>query len=359
MRYKRAYYYDAEQHSGRCPADEALQIQDGFTSEVKRLAVKLAAVVPYALSEELLDELAAIHISGSRIWAAVQAAGVNANQHLTQQAEQASALPDPDAISPGMAKTAARLAVTMDGATLNLRGEGWKEAKIGCVFEFLPKLNKPNKLKMKATPDDRERVRAKNITYVFHLGPPEPFGKQVWAVAQQRDWWAAHTTAVVGDGAPWIWNLANHYYADSTHIVDWYHAKQHLWSAARLIAPDSDAQATGWVDHLEDELFAGRIHVLSTAIMSAAARATGSTKDLLEREANYFADNAARMNYQAFDQQQLPIGSGTVESGAKQFKDRFTQAGMRWSRQGAVNLMPLRAAVLSREFNALWRALCP
>lgn len=353
MRYARAYYHDAVSHSGRCPADEVLKIQDGFTPEVKRLAVKLAAITAYAMAEEMLDELAEIHVSGSRIWEAVQSAGVNANSVLTQQAEQASALPDLAEISPGIAKTSTRLAATMDGVMLNIRGEGWKEAKVGCVFEF--------KRKDVFQDQDRNRVQAERITYVFHMGSPESFGKHVWAVAQRRNWWAAGTTAVVGDGAPWIWNLAERYFSDSTHIVDWYHAKQHLWNAARLIAPDSDAQAATWVDKLEDELFAGRTHVISSiiAIAMSAAASPASTIKLLDREARYFTDNTARMTYQAFCHHWLPIGSGTVESAAKQFKGRFTQAGMRWSRSGAVNLMPFRAAVLSRDFDALWRAACP
>lgn len=361
MSYARAYYYDAQRQRGRCPADEALGIGDGFSPGVKRLAVKLAALGPYELAAALLDELAGVPISPSRIWAAVQAAGVAASQHLAAQAASASALPDPDEISPGLPKTATRLATTMDGAKLNIRGEGWKEAKIGCVFEFVPR--PPGARSTQAQPSQtrtRERpVQARQIAYVFHLGPPEPFGQLVWVLAQLRQWEAAGTTAVIGDGAPWIWNLAQRYFADSTHIVDWYHAKQHLWAAARLIAPADDVRAAAWVRQYEDPLFAGHAHTVSAAITAAIPASTGTTPALLEREAGYFVDNAARMTYADFDQRQLPIGSGTVESAAKQFKDRFTAAGMRWSRQGAVNLMPFRAAVMSRQFDALWRQACP
>lgn len=326
--------------------------------------MKLAALAPYAVAEALLEELAEIHISGSRIWQAVQHAGINANQHLTQQAERACALPALNlaTISPGVTKTATRLAATMDGVMLHIRGEGWKEAKVGCLFEF--KLKPP--AKPPASKRDHERVQAERITYTFHLGPPESFGKHLWAAARHRHWWAAGTTAVLGDGAVWIWNLAERYFPDSTHIVDWYHAKQHLWSAAHLIAPQSDCQAAAWVNKQEDALFAGHTHTICAAIHSALysgavpqSSPTLATLDLLKREAGYFTDNTARMNYRAFSQRRLPIGSGTVESAAKQFKSRFTQAGMRWSRQGAVNLMPFRAAAMSHDFDAFWRSVCP
>lgn len=49
-----------------------------------------------------------------------------------------------------------------------------------------------------------------------------------------------------------------------------------------------------------------------------------------------------------------PIGSGMVESGAKQFKARFTGSGMRWSRDGINRLLPIRAAILSDQFDLIW-----
>jgi len=62
------------------------------------------------------------------------------------------------------------------------------------------------------------------------------------------------------------------------------------------------------------------------------------------------------MNYIEMREEGWPIGSGVVESGAKQFKARFSGPGMRWSRTGAENLLPIRAAVLSRRFDHTWAA---
>ena len=89
---------------------------DGFTLEVKRLAVKLAAILPYAMTTAVLEELAQIQISDSRVWEMVQVAGAKADQYQTQQAEAASAVPDPDEISRGITLTQTGLAATMDGA---------------------------------------------------------------------------------------------------------------------------------------------------------------------------------------------------------------------------------------------------
>ena len=137
--------------------------------------------------------------------------------------------------------------------------------------------------------------------YPVSLGPPEPFGRQLWALAQQRGWLSAHTTAVVGDGAAWIWNLAERHFPTSTHIIDWYHAKQHLWTAAHGIAPDVETHATAWVDRMESALFAGQTQFISTTLTSAATLSTASSSDLLRREAHSTAAPISIMNAHMVD----------------------------------------------------------
>ena len=336
---------------GRCPADEMFEVDDAFSREVKRWAVKLATLMPYEQAEEVISDLAAVGFSDSAIWRCVQQMGQQANDHLTQQAQQHAALPDPDQISRGIALTAAPLGVSMDGAKFNVRGEGWKEAKVGCIFNFAAS----GVWRERVAGELVEVVQASNISYVFHFGPPEPFGRLVWANADQRGWLAARQTAVLGDGAPWIWNLAAFHFDAATHIVDWYHAKQHLWGAAHLIYGPDSPKTRAFVERHENNLYAGHVDRIDRAIRRAARP---PTRQLFLREAAYFSDNAKHMSYSKFQQAKLPIGSGTVESGCKQFKDRFAAAGMRWSRLGAINLMPLRAASMSKQFDQLWQAAC-
>ena len=74
----------------------------------------------------------------------------------------------------------------------------------------------------------------------------------------------------------------------------------------------------------------------------------------LNKAAGYFRTNHQRINYIEMCEEEWPIGSGMVESGAKQFNSRFSGPGMRWSRQGAQNLLPIRSAVLSGCFDQMW-----
>jgi hypothetical protein len=61
------------------------------------------------------------------------------------------------------------------------------------------------------------------------------------------------------------------------------------------------------------------------------------------------------MQYQEVREDGWTIGSGMVESAAKRFKARFAGSGMRWGRQGAERLIPIRAAVMSKRFDELWQ----
>jgi hypothetical protein len=62
------------------------------------------------------------------------------------------------------------------------------------------------------------------------------------------------------------------------------------------------------------------------------------------------------MHYAQFRAAGFPIGSGAVESGVKQFKQRLSGPGMRWSRPALQRMIVLRSAVLGHSFDQLWDA---
>jgi hypothetical protein len=60
---------------------------------------------------------------------------------------------------------------------------------------------------------------------------------------------------VLGDGARWIWeHVATLFGNERTEIVDWYHATEHVWSAARALYGDATPETQAWartaLDHL-------------------------------------------------------------------------------------------------------------
>lgn len=196
-----------------------------------------------------------------------------------------------------------------------------------------------------------------STTYTGAIENAEQFGKRLYVEAWKRGWSRAEKKVVIGDGAEWIWNLARQHFPGAIQIVDLYHARQHLWDLARLLHPNDTKQRNRWIGlHQKRWLDKGRI-----AKLVASLRALRAPDPELARkiriEADYFANNAARMNYPSFRKQHLFIGSGVIEAGCKTvIGQRLKQSGMFWTAKGANSILSLRCAHLNGRFEDYWES---
>lgn len=336
--------------AGFSPLDRQLELGDRVWREgLEREAVLLSAAVPsFTLAQALLQRLGQITISEPSLWRCTQAAGRRFPAVEEAARVRANALPE-QWEPPSRAVVAdQRMGVAMDGATMNIREEGWKDMKIGVVFDIAVRPTTDQ-----VTGECVNMAQAVNNSYVAHLGGPEVLGEKTWTEARHQGW--AQATLVLGAGAPWIWNQAALHFGQSQQAVDWYHAKAHLVAAAHLLKPDGSAAYTRWLNSRETLLYQGHADKIA-AELEKTARTGATNAAVLVTAAGYFRTNHPRMNYIELREQEWPIGSGVVESGAKQFKARFTGPGMRWSRKGAENLLPIRTVVLSGRDDEIWAA---
>jgi hypothetical protein len=332
------------------PLDRQLELWDKHWSEgLAKEAVWLSgALSSFEQAEEAFARIGHVAMSDSTIWHRAKKWGERFRQLDQQQQTAANRLAQVGEVGPAKSKSAVRMGVGLDGANIHIRQEGWKELKVGCVFDI--------ELRPIFEPDTREWLEqghAVNNSYVAYLGGPEEFGPRLWAAAQQRGWEQHYDTQALGDGAPWIWNLVNLHFYDSLQTVDYYHATEHLRTAATLLYPTKPEVAERWLNRMETQLFQGHAGQIAATLAQAATGNTQHHKDL-RPEADYFRKHQRRMQYLEFREDGYPIGSGMVESEAKQFKARFCGPGMRWSRAGAERLIPIRAAIMSHQFDALW-----
>ena len=310
------------------------------------------AVSSYEMVSEILMRVGQVEMSQSSVWRVTQAAGERFQALEERERERANCLPERWEPPSRAEVNDQRMGVAMDGAIIFIRDEGWKEVKIGNVFDIAVSRHKE-----KESGEVVDLAHAVNNSYVVHLGGPDLLGEQTWAEARGRGWEQAQDTIVMGDGASWIWNQANLHFGQSHQLNDWYHAKEHLTQAAKLLRPEGTSAYIRWLNSRERGLYQGHAARIAEEL-DAAAEILPSRAAELQQEATYFRNNQHRMNYLEMREEEWPIGSGMVESGAKQFKARFCGPGMRWSRQGAENLLPIRAAVLSRCFDTMWDNSC-
>ncbi len=133
---------------------------------------------------------------------------------------------------------------------------------------------------------------------------------------------------------------------DGQQVLDWYHAVEHLHQAAVALYPnESDlAKRQRWFKIYKNHLSMGRIATIISVLH----------KRDVPQFATYFERHQRRMQYLEFREEGLPIGSGTVESGMKQFKQRLCGTGMRWEEGNANRMIVLGSAILGRDFDKLW-----
>ena len=305
----------------------------------------------YQQAEEVLTRIGKIEMDDSTIWRHVEKRGEILRSAEEKRKEKAMALPQLGERPRHPSSEADRMGVGVDGAMVNVRGEGWKEFKVGIVYAIEKRPTRDA-----ITGEWTYVACAVNNSYVAHLGDAHAFGPLIWSEAQSRGWEDARDTQTMGDGAAWVWSLADEYFSLSLRTLDWYHASEYLHTAARLLFPASTSTSatTRWFNRAETMLFQGQAETIANAISDKIAATPSLANDDLSAVVTYFQNNHKRMQYMQFREDGFPIGSGMVESAAKQFKARFTGPGMRWSRLGLQRLIPIRSSVLSHTFDALW-----
>jgi len=301
--------------------------------------VWLSGLLPYGQVVQVFERVGHQRLPPGNVWRETQTRG----ERLRAEAERQRAAVAPERTVLGDEREDHDLpqGVSMDGGMVHIRGEGWKEFKVGVVYdiELQPGLDPP-------TGETVDQPCAQQSRYTAVLGDVEQFGPALWTVAVQHDLPRAARSSVTADGAEWIWNLAADLFPDSTQIVDWYHATQHLAQAAHALFPEDETRAEEWYRHMHTPLFHGDLWKITHPLQQAG----------LADHARYFEHHQRRMQYQEFREEGWLIGSGPVESAIKQYKTRLTGPGMRWSRPNAERMLVLRSAVLSHEFDALWAA---
>ncbi|MGB7588375.1 MAG: ISKra4 family transposase, partial [Solirubrobacterales bacterium] len=200
--------------------------------------------------------------------------------------------------------------------------------------------------------DGRPVMDRDSSTYAFSFDGKDALAGLVKAEYLRRGGDHHRQVVAIGDGAAWIWNMAEALYPHATHITDIYHAREHLHDLAAhlaFITPDP-AQ---WLADRSDELDAGNVQ----AIIDAARQYPlhGIKAEDLTRKLGYFERNAHRMRYADYRELGMFTGSGAIEGGIKAIvAQRAKQSGMHWTVDGAASIIALRCQQASGRWDELW-----
>jgi len=349
----RSFYQCAECHQSRFPDDERLDIvQTTYSPGVRRLMARAGSQVPFEQAAEDLLCYAGLKIQPREIERVAEAVGRAVEAWLS--APQPQLLPAPHPRGTTLAAQA-KFYISFDGTGVPVRNDELvgrrgkqadgsartREAKLGCVFTQvgLDKEGCPQR-----DPD--------STTYVGAIESSTLFGWRIYAEALRRGLAQAKEVIVLTDGARYNRTIALTHFPEAVHIVDLFHAYEHL-SAMAQTRWGSEAKAPkAWRDLLEAGDIAGLLHKAGRQLPAAAK----SKKSLL-KELGYFENNAPQMRYAEYRQKKYFVGSGVVEAGCRSvIGERLKQSGMRWSVRGANAILALRCCILSGRFEDFWAA---
>jgi hypothetical protein len=348
---ERAYYHCAACDQGFCPRDRALGLTASMLSPgVTRMVGQVAARVSFAESSALLEELAGLGVEAKHVERAAEALG-----REVAQDERGVVVPPPAPSAPTLYLGIDGTGVPMRAAELEGRpgkqpdgSAKTREAKLCTVWsaEARDPQGQPVRDPGSVTYSGAIESAATRDT---DLDPSE-FAARVVREATRRGFEQAPRRVVLGDGAVWIWNLANEQFPGALQIVDRCHAKQKLNAVAKAIYGPTSELGTAWAQCRKDALDAGDVDAIACALAPHAtfheeARQCG---DYVER-------NRARLQYPEFEAQGLCTTTAVVEAGCKvSVGTRLKRAGMHWTVAGANAILALRCTVLSGRFDDFW-----
>jgi hypothetical protein len=349
---QRAYYYCPVCAGGVIPKDQELDIVGTcFSPGVRRLMGYVGGKDSFAEGRKDLKELADIMVKTKSVERVSEALGgqiegrSQRERTLALSGKLVSFQPVPllylalDGTGVPMVsrETAGRQGKDPNGQAKT------REAKLGCVFT-------QTKVDEQGYP-----IRdPESTTYVGAIETAEEFGRRIYAEAVRRGLARAVKVIVLGDGAPWIWGTAEEHFPGAIHIVDLYHAREHLANVAKIVYEVGSLRGKQWLAARVEELDASEVEAVVISLRRLRPHDL-TAKDQTEKTIDYFQANRQRMRYADFRRQGLFVGSGVIEAGCKTIiGQRLKRSGMHWTVRGANAIIALRCCQMSGRWEEFW-----
>jgi len=279
----------------------------------------------YAEAEEELEILRGIDISAKQIENVCHYYGEKLEEEIQQEITSGGALPQKN--------DRKRHYAMLDGGMLLTREEKWKEMKLARIFDAteIVSINK-------------NRNYIGESTYVAHLGNHKQFLQKVENHLDDKG-----EIIFIADGAKWIWKWVEAMYPESTQILDYYHASQHLCQWAEMAIKD-EQQKKNWIHTQCLWLLNNGVDTVIENIKQLKVNDTQVRKSRNTLIA-YYESNQSRMQYKTYKEHGLMIGSGPIEAAHRHvIQQRMKLSGQRWTIKGAQQIVNLRVAEKSNNW---------
>lgn len=340
---RRPYFYCRSCRLGVCPFDEKVGIATAYKQfDLQKPAARLLAEVPFDTASRLFKELTgnemsdhAMHEMGERLASASDIVRVLPTKQKVEEV-----------INTYSRSTGWRpiLVVSADGAHAPTRPEGgrsekrgpgeWREAKGFRIYLLV-------------------QDRIEQIMSWHEIANEEEFGEALTfastLIPQDKV-----RIALVGDGAPWIWNHLKKVFPSGKEILDYYHCSEHIHKLAEFQYPKDEDRQSLWIESTMARIHQGEVEAVIWGLQRMTPASDESAKEI-KKLIVYLENNQHRIDYSSAKKGGYPRGSGGIESANKFICHvRLKRSGAWWYVINGNAMLRLRCSIYNGTFDAVF-----
>jgi hypothetical protein len=338
-----------------------------------REAARLGTTQPsFEVAAETMGRLSRVWISDSTVWRHHKEVASQLETRLEKEEQEVPSyvawkdLPAMAWITPED-PIKAHASVSIDGVKILTREGGYREVKMVSVSEVVVEQESEEcSLERERTvrgeeggidSSDEVRGRQDGLKLTAHsyravLGDKPTFIPALKGELARRRVREADEISTPNDGADGIWDLTGKYLPQRrVEILDWPHAVENLAKAGKAGFGEGTPEAREWLEQRKTELWKG--HLVQVEIgLEELPRRYKERGTHIRQVKNYVDQHWERLRYDRFRAEGRPIGSGTVESAARNVVTwRMKRGGQRWSEPGATRMLAAVGEVHSNRWD--------
>jgi hypothetical protein len=319
-------------------------LRGAYTPQVQEAMTRLSSRMSYREAHQELELLWKVKVSKGCLRDVTMRHGRVADLLIEEKAAHL------EATAPTPTAQPEQMVMCTDGAMVQLTSGEWREVKTVTFGEFRPHW------------DIKQRkvvTKTGHISYFSRVETAEAFSHSALVEWHRRGGENAHTVVAVQDGALWIQSFIDYHCPQAVRVIDFAHAQEYVATVGRAIHGAETEAFQQWYTRMSRQL--GRqppqrtVNDLQLMYRQHPHHPEGEAIELAIR---YLEKRLPMIDYPRFRRQQIPIGSGNVESGHKVvMQQRMKQAGMRWAEENLNPMLALRVALCNQTWHTNWREI--
>jgi hypothetical protein len=190
--------------------------------------------------------------------------------------------------------------------------------------------------------------------YGATFGSVEETGRRWGHCVRDVGWGANSQIHALGDGAEWIrLQTREVFQGQGTFLCDFYHVSEYLAKAAPVLRPD---RPESWRRTQQSRLKRGAVQKVIATLEPALEPLGRPDEESPVRNCHRYLSNRLEcLDYPRALAQNLPIGSGLIESGHRHvLQARLKKPGIAWLRTHADQIAHLRVLRANHQWASLW-----